>query len=45
MIPMDKVIKAAFCGDDSLVYIPKGLDLPDIQAGANLMWNFEAKLF
>jgi hypothetical protein len=45
MIPMDKVIKAAFCGDDSLIYIPKGLDLPDIQAGANLTWNFEAKLF
>nr|WGL40997.1 54 KDa protein [Odontoglossum ringspot virus] len=45
MIPMDKVIKAAFCGDDSILYIPKGLDLPDIQSGANLMWNFEAKLY
>jgi hypothetical protein len=45
MIPMEKVIKAAFCGDDSVIYIPKGLDLPDIQAGANLMWNFEAKLY
>jgi uncharacterized protein YodC (DUF2158 family) len=45
MVPMEKVIKAAFCGDDSVIYIPRGLDLPDIQAGANLMWNFEAKLY
>nr|ASC60202.1 RNA polymerase [Piper chlorosis virus] len=45
MVPMDKVIKAAFCGDDSILYIPKGIELPDIQTGANLMWNFEAKLF
>ena len=45
MIPMNKAIKAAFCGDDSLVYLPKGTELPDIQSAANLMWNFEAKLF
>jgi len=45
MLPMEKVIKAAFCGDDSLVYLPKGCELPDIQSCANLMWNFEAKLF
>lgn len=45
MLPMEKVIKASFCGDDSLIYLPKGTPLPDIQSGANLMWNFEAKLF
>nr|AZF99047.1 orf2 [Ullucus tobamovirus 1] len=45
LVPMEKVIKAAFCGDDSLIYLPRGTDLPDIQSGANLMWNFEAKLF
>lgn len=45
MVPMNKVVKAAFCGDDSLLYIPSGVDLPDIQSGANLMWNFEAKLY
>ena len=32
-------------GDDSLIYLPKGLEYPDIQATANLVWNFEAKLF
>jgi len=45
MVPMEKVIKGAFCGDDSILYLPKGTELPDIQSGANLMWNFEAKLY
>lgn len=45
MLPMEKVIKGAFCGDDSVLYFPKGLDFPDIQSCANLMWNFEAKLY
>ena len=31
--------------DDSLLYFPKGCEFPDIQHTANLMWNFEAKLF
>lgn len=45
MLPMDKLIKGAFCGDDSILYFPKGTEYPDIQSAANLMWNFEAKLF
>ena len=45
MLPMDKAIKGAFCGDDSLLYFPKGCELPDVQQCANLMWNFEAKLY
>ena len=43
--PVEKLIKGAFCGDDSLLYFPKGCEYPDIQQAANLMWNFEAKLF
>ena len=45
ILPLDKCVKAAFCGDDSLVYMPVGLEYPDIQTAANLVWNFEAKLF
>ena len=45
MLPMERLIKGAFCGDDSILYFPKGTDFPDIQQGANLLWNFEAKLF
>lgn len=45
MLPMEKLIKGAFCGDDSVLYFPKGTAYPDIQQCANLMWNFEAKLF
>ncbi len=42
---MDSLIKGAFCGDDSILYFPKGSQFPDVQQCANLMWNFEAKLF
>ena len=45
ILPLEKCVKAAFCGDDSLVYMPTGLEYPDIQSSANLVWNFEAKLF
>ena len=45
MLPMERLIRGAFCGDDSILYFPKGTDFPDIQQGANLLWNFEAKLF
>jgi len=45
MLPMDSLIKGAFCGDDSILYFPKGSQFPDVQQCANLMWNFEAKLF
>ena len=45
MLPMEKIIKGAFCGDGSLLYFPKGCEFPDVQHSANLMWNFEAKLF
>ena len=44
MLPMERLIKGAFCGDDSILYSPKGTDFPDLQQGANLLWNFEAKL-
>ena len=45
MLPLDRCIKASFCGDDSLIYLPKGTPTDNIQQTANLMWNFEAKLF
>lgn len=45
MIPLSRCFKASFCGDDSLIYMPPNLEYPDIQATANLVWNFEAKLF
>jgi hypothetical protein len=45
LIPLEKCFKAAFCGDDSVIYMPKGVDYSNVQANANLMWNFEAKLF
>lgn len=45
MLPLDRCIKASFCGDDSLIYLPKGIPTDNIQQTANLMWNFEAKLF
>lgn len=45
LLPMEKCYKAAFCGDDSVVYMPSGLDYSNVQTNANLMWNFEAKLF
>lgn len=45
LLPLEKCVKAAFCGDDSVVYLPKGTVVGDIQTKANLQWNFEAKLF
>lgn len=45
LVPMESVIKGAFCGDDSVLYVPKHFDSGCIQSGANLMWNFEAKLY
>lgn len=45
LLPMNKCLKAAFCGDDSLVLMEKGGDYSMIQQEANLVWNFEAKLF
>ena len=44
MLPMEKIIKGAFCGDDSLLYFPKGCEFPDVQHSANLMWNFAAHI-
>lgn len=45
LLPIKDCIKAAFCGDDSVIYFKKGLDFSCVQSNANLMWNFEAKLF
>lgn len=45
LVPLDRCVKASFCGDDSLVYLPKGFDYGELQVNANLAWNFEAKLF
>lgn len=45
MLPMNRAVKAAFCGDDSLVYFPSGVDVSNVQSVANMMWNFEAKLY
>lgn len=45
ILPVEKSFKAAFCGDDSILYLPSDLMLPDIQERVNNMWNFEAKLF
>lgn len=45
LLPMERCVKGAFCGDDSLLYFPPDVDTDDVQSKANLMWNFEAKLF
>jgi len=45
LIPLENCLKAAFCGDDSLIFMPKGFNSDDVQVRANLAWNFEAKLF
>lgn len=45
MLPLNLCLKASFCGDDSLIYLPKGVPTENVQQTANLMWNFEAKLF
>lgn len=45
ILPVDLVSKAAFCGDDSIIYMPKGIVYPDIESATKLQWNFEAKLF
>ena len=45
MVPLSRSFKAAFCGDDSLIYMPPNLEYTDIQSTANLVWNFEAKLY
>lgn len=37
-------VKAAFCGDDSIVYFPKGLKHTHTMELAALQWNFNAKL-
>ncbi|ABX57121.1 58 kDa protein, partial [Cactus mild mottle virus] len=45
LMPLEHCIKAGFCGDDSVIYLPKGTPVGDVQAKANLEWNFEAKLY
>lgn len=42
---LDKCFKAAFCGDDSVVFFPKGQDYKATMELASLQWNFNAKLF
>lgn len=45
LMPLEHSFKAAFCGDDSVIYLPKGHAVGDVQSRANLEWNFEAKLY
>jgi len=41
---LDKCVKAAFCGDDSIVLFPKGMEYRSTMELAALQWNFNAKL-
>lgn len=45
IMPLESCFKAAFCGDDSIVYLPKGTPCGEIHSGASLLWNFSAKLY
>lgn len=45
ILPVEASFKSAFCGDDSILYLPTDMIIPPIQERVNNMWNFEAKLF